>query len=166
MELVIAAVTVLGVPWLIWEGQRLPQVRTKILAVAPSLNCAIGSYSGSAGAGLHANINNIGAVRAHDLSLRFPTMGVVWNKTHLEGGDWARPQIAIPDNAGLRTTELSDPIACLTYRDEFENPYSLRIPLSQTLRDDGKFNLGTRGPGQVVKPKLSLRVLWRLRKQV
>ena len=111
-------------------------------------------------------IHNSGDVRAYDLSVSFPTMGVVCSQAHLEHGDWARPPIAIADDAPIRTSELSDPVATLTYKDRFGHPYTLKISLTQQRRDDGRFSLGSRPGGDVVRPDLTARQLWRLRKEV
>ncbi len=168
MELVLGAAAVAGVlvPLWLWFNGQLSRVRTAVLAAEPRLDSTIGSYSGASGSGLHANIHNSGEVRAYNLSLSFPTMGVVWQQPQLERGDWARPQMPIPDNAALRRTELVDPVASLTYEDRFRNRYVLEITLTQQQRDDGHFNLGSLTDGQVVRPTLTVRVLWRLRKQV
>ena len=169
MEWVIG--TVLGVAALaaavfipIW--QRINAVRTAVLAAEPRLGCTIGSYTYGANCGLHADIHNSGNVRAKELSLSFPTMGVVWRQDHLQHGDVTRPHIAIPDDAPLRTTRLDDPVANLTYKDQFDQPYTLPIPLTQTARDDGRFNLGCQAQRPVVRPALTWRALWHLRKRV
>ena len=81
-------------------------------------------------------------------------------------GDWTRPKIAIPDDAPLRTTALVDPVANLTYKDRLDHPFTLRIPLTQTQRDDGRFSLGSRTDTEVVGPSLKAFALWRLRKEV
>ena len=57
-------------------------------------------------------------------------MGMVWRQPHLEHGDVTRPQIPIPDDAPLRTTKLDDPVANLTYKDQFDQPYTAPDPLN------------------------------------
>ena len=69
---VLALLTGIG----FWANGEITRVRTVVLAARPELGCSIGSYSGN-GSGLHAAIHNSGQVRAHDLTLTFPTMGVV-----------------------------------------------------------------------------------------
>jgi hypothetical protein len=94
-------------------------------------------------------------------------MGVVWQQTFLAGGDWATPQMPIGENASLRTTKLTDPVATLTYEDDFQHVYTLTLPLTQTPRDDGQFNFGSLpDKARVERPALTGLKLWRLRKRV
>jgi hypothetical protein len=94
-------------------------------------------------------------------------MGVVWQQTFLAGGDWAKPQMPIAENASLRTTKLTDPVATLSYEDDFQHVYTLTLPLTQTPRDDGRFNFGSLpDKTRVDRPALTALTLWRLRKKV
>jgi hypothetical protein len=148
-----------------WVSGEVARVRTAVRAAEPTLDCTVGSY-GCAGSGLTASIHNSG-VRAHDLALSVPTMGLVWHQTFLAGGDWAKPQMPVADNASLRTTKLTDPVATLTYEDDFQHVYTLTLPLTQTPRDDGRFNFGSLpDKARVDRPALTALKLWRLRKKV
>jgi hypothetical protein len=149
-----------------WVSGEVARVRTSVRAAEPTLDCTVGSYGG-AGSGLTTSIHNSGSVRAHDLALTVPTMGLVWHQTFLAGGDWAKPQMPIAENASLRTTKLPDPVATLTYEDDFQHIYTMTIPLTQTPRDDGRFNFGSLpDKARVDRPALTALKLWRLRKKV
>lgn len=162
----ILSVAALAAAVLIPMWQRINAVRTAVVTAEPQLGCTIGSYSSGAESGLRAQIHNSGSVRAHELSLSFPSMGIVWSQAHLEHDDRTRPSIPIADDSPLRTTELDDPVAKLTYRDRFDLSYTLPVPLTQQRRDDGRFNIGCERPRAVVRPALTWHILWRLRKQV
>jgi hypothetical protein len=173
----LAAVAVIGVlisAWQAWQwvGGKVTRVRTAVRAAEPILECTVDGYGG-VGSGFTASIHNSG-FRAHDLALTVPTMGVVWQQTFLAGGDWAKPQKSIAGNASLRTTKvggsaktLTDPVATLTYEDDFQHVYTLTLPLTQTLRDDGRFNFASLpDKARVDRPTLTALRLWRLRKRV
>ena len=170
MAIVLAVVAVGAVlisAWRVrqWVSGEVARVRTSVRAAEPTLDCTVGSY-GSAGSGLTASIHNSG-FRAHDLTLAVPTMGVVWQQTFLAGGDWAKPQMPSAENASLRTTKLTDPVATLTYEDDFQHIYTLTLPLTQTPRDDGRFNFWSiPDKARVDRPALTALTLWRLRKKV
>ena len=171
MAIVLAVVAVVGVLISAWRARQwvsgeVARVRTSVRAAEPTLDCTVGSY-GSAGSGLTASIHNRG-FRAHDLTLTVPTMGVVWQQTFLAGGDWAKPQMPIAENASLRTTKFTDNlVATLTYEDDFQHVYALNLPLTQTPRDDGRFNFGSvPDKARVDCPALTALTLWRLRKKV
>lgn len=149
-----------------WISGELTRVRSAVRAAEPRIDCTIGTYGG-AGSGLHATVHNSGDVRAHNLSLTVPTMDVAWHQDFLERGDWVRQhQIPIADDAPLRTTRIDNPIAVLTYHDQYGLAYALKITLTQTPRDDRRFNLGSRPGGTVDRPAFTQRQLWRLRKDV
>jgi hypothetical protein len=166
----LAAVAVIGVlisAWQAWQwvGGKVTRVRTAVRAAEPILECTVDGYGG-VGSGFTASIHNSG-FRAHDLALTVPTMGVVWQQTFLAGGDWAKPQMPIAENASLRTTKLTDPVATLSYEDDFQHVYTLTLPLTQTPRDDGRFNFGSLpDKTRVDRPALTALTLWRLRKKV
>ena len=165
---IMAVVGVLISAWQAWQwvSGDVARVRTAVRSAEPTLECTVGSYGG-AGSGLTAPIHNSGSVRAHDLALTVPTMGVVWQQTFLAGGDWAKPQMPIAENASLRTTKLTDPVATLTYEDDFQHVYTLTLPLTQTPGDDGRFNFGSLpGKARVDRPAFTALRLWRLRKKV
>src|SRR6266851_1521123 len=109
---IMAVVGVLISAWQAWQwvSGDVARVRTAVRAAEPTLECTVGSH-GDAGSGLTAPIHNSGSVRAHDLALTVPTMGVVWQQAFLEHGDWPKPQMPIAENASLRTTKLTDPVA-------------------------------------------------------
>lgn len=160
--------TVGGVWIALWQtvGTELTRVRSGVLAAEPTINCAIGSYGGPGGSGIHASVHNAGSVRAHDLSLDIPTMGTVWQRLTLEPGARETAQIAINDDAPFRTTRLDNPVATLTYHDRYGLPYKLKIKLTQMDRDDRRFNVGSVPGGTVEQPALKSRQLWRMRKKV
>lgn len=149
-----------------WINGELTRVRSAVRAAEPDLRCTIGSYTLGGSSGLAASIHNRGNVPAYGLSLSLPTMGVVWNEQRLEPDAVARPHIPIADDASLRTRRVDDPVAHLSYSDRFNLIYELPVPLTQTPRDDQRFNLGSRNAEAVVQPPVTWRVLWRLRKQV
>ena len=165
---IVAVVGVLISAWQArqWVRREVARTRTSVGAAEPTLDCTVGSY-GDAGFGLTASIHNSG-FRAHDLALTVPTMGVVWQQTFLGGGDWAKPQMPIAENASLRTTKFTDnPVATLTYEDDFQHVYTLTLPLTQTPRDDGRFNFGSLADkARVDRPALTALTLWRLRKKI
>lgn len=143
------------------------RVRTAVLAAAPEIGSSLGAFAGGRDSGLHANIKNTSTVRAHDLELTFPGLGVVWKQPWLEKGDVVRPYIPIPDNAALYTEELTDPVAVLSFNDKFGFRHELRIPLWQQKRDDGKFNLGAYADRATTqRPELKGRQLWKMRKRI
>lgn len=148
-----------------WVIPELTRVRTAVLAAEPSIECTIGSYGG-AGSGINAGIHNTGQISAHDLSLSVSTFENLWRQHLIEPGAWARPQIPLPATSPLLERELEQPTGRLTYKDRFGLPYVLTLSLTQTRRDDGRFNLGSRPPGQLERPTLTRRTLWRLRKEV
>jgi hypothetical protein len=168
---VVAVVGVLISAWQ-WVVGEVARVRTAVRAAEPILECTVSSYGGP-GSGLTATIHNSG-FRAHDLALNVPTMGVVWQQAFLAGGDWAKPQKPIAENASRRTTKfgasantLIDLVATLTYEDDFQHAYTLTLPLTQTPRDDGRFNfVSLPDKARVDRPALTALTLWRLRKKV
>ena len=170
MAIVLAIVAVVAVLISAWQARQwvsgeVARVRTSVRAAEPTLDCTVGS-NGGAGSGLTASIHNSG-FRAHDLALTVPTMGLVWHQTFLAGGDWATPQMPIAENPSLRTTKLPDPVATLTYEDDFQHVYTLTLPLTQTPRDDGRFNFGSLpDKARVDRPALTALTLWRLRRKV
>ena len=170
MALFLAVVAVVGVlisAWQAWQwvSGEVARARTSVRAAEPTLDCTVGSY-GSAGSGLTASIYNSG-FRAHDLALTVPTMGLVWQQRFLASGDWARLLMPTAETTSLRTTKLTDPVATLTYEDDFQHVYTLTLPLTQTPRDDGRFNVGSLpDKARVDRPALTALTLWRLRKNV
>lgn len=162
MELVLGFAGALLIAFGVWANAELTRVRTKVLAAAPDLDCAIGTE----GSGLHVAIHNSGQVRAHNLSLSLPDMNSVWHQAFIERDDRARFHISIPEGAPLRTTKMVNPVATLAFQDPFDHAHALTITLTQTLRDDGRINLGSLPGTRVERPVLAGRQLWRLQKRV
>lgn len=157
-------ITILIAIWQ-WVLPELTRVQSAVRASEPRIDCTIGSYNG-AGSGLHAQVHNGGQVVAHKLSLSVAPIGDIWNHERLDAGEWARPQIGLPQDSPVLSTQMIEPRATLTFEDRFGLQYLLIVELTQTRRDDGRFNVGSRPSGPAERPALTRRTLWRLRKEV
>ena len=157
--------TTLGVAWILWELQRLPAIRTKVREAAPEIDCRITSTGGPTT--LHLSVHNQGNARAYDLSLTVPTVGVVWEQAQVDPGPLFHPApMHISGDAAILATQMADLVANLTFEDRFQLQHRLPITLEQRVRPgDGRFNIHSQ-PGQVIRPKLTTSVLWKLRKKV
>ncbi len=149
-----------------WVATTIRKIRRSVRAQEPNLTFTVTNHGNSVDSRSLVSVQNAGKNRAERITLTVAGADW-WNHPVLASGEHVHAELPVPDPASLLTLEAPDspaePSAQLGWRDRYGLAYSLTRALVVTRGEDGSLTLATRDVGQLLRPRLTWKDLWRLR---